>query len=147
MEFNRGMFAIKLYELNQQYNQLQSRILLCQNGDHGKILQEIKRIVDECMENDLLLQSRIESSRSPAVSRLAAVQMDYRRKTEEILRNTTLGFQDGMIVEPEELESVALYAEYAIDFATQAMRHALQASLCAIDLQLTEEEIKKNRRY
>ena len=142
MELNQGMFAIKLYELNQQYGQLQSRILLCQNCDHNKILQEIENMKDECIENDFLLQSRINSSRSPAVSKLAAAQMDYSKDTEEILQKVTLGFQDGMAQETE-LESAALYAEYAIDFATQAMRHALLASLCAINLQLTEEEIKK----
>jgi hypothetical protein len=96
---------------------------------------------DECIENDFLLQSRINSSRSPAVSKLAAAQMDYSKNTEEILQKVALGFQDGMAQETE-LESAALYAEYAIDFATQAMRHALLASLCAINLQLTEE-IKK----
>lgn len=35
---------------------------------------------------------------------------------------------------------MALYAEYAMDFAAQAMRHTLLAALTAIDLQMTCEE-------
>ncbi|MGD9569929.1 MAG: hypothetical protein AB7V48_16730 [Sedimentibacter sp.] len=135
MELNSGMFAIKFNELNQHYGHLQSRIQLCQNGDHNKIRQEITKIKDESAENDLLLQNRIKYSRSQAVSELAAAQMDYSKKIKEILEKEPLYSQ----------ESAALYAEYAIDFATQAMRHALLASFCAIDLQLTEEEKNKKR--
>ena len=35
---------------------------------------------------------------------------------------------------------IRLYGEYAIDFAAQAMRHALLAALSAIDLQMSCEE-------
>ena len=133
MDLNSGMFAIKLYELNHQYGQLQSRIQICQNGEHNKIRQEIIKIKDESAENDLLLQNRIKYSRSQTVSELAAAQMDYSKRIKEILEK-----------EPHySQESAALYAEYAIDFATQAMCHALLASFCAIDLQLTEDEKNK----
>ncbi|WP_326907127.1 hypothetical protein [Sedimentibacter sp. MB31-C6] len=135
MELNNGMFAIKLHELNQQYGHLQSRILLCQNRNHNKIRQEIIKIKKESEENDLLLQNRIDYSRSQAVSELAAAQMDYSKRAKEILEKDSLC----------SYESAALYAEYAIDFATQAMRNALLASFCAIDLQLTEEEKNKKR--
>ena len=37
--------------------------------------------------------------------------------------------------EQDLAEAVSLYAEYAIDFASQAIRHALMVSLKAIDLQ------------
>lgn len=135
MELNQGMFVIKLKELNQQYGKLQSSIMLCQNGNHNKIRHEIMKIKDECLENDLLLQNRIDYSRSHAVSELAAAQMDYSKKTKKILKKNLRCSG----------ELAALYAEYAIDFAIQAMSHALLASLCAIDLQLTEEEKNKKR--
>jgi hypothetical protein len=146
MVLNQGMFAIKLFELNHQYDQLQNRLLIFQNGDQNEILQEITKLKDECTENDFLLQSRIKSSRSLAVSKLAAAQMDYNKQTEKILKKTSLGFQDEKIQKKEQTEVAALYAEYAIDFATQAMRHALLASLCALDMQRTDEEIHKVRR-
>ena len=43
-------------------------------------------------------------------------------------------------VREDEAEAAALYAEYALDFATQAMKYALLASLTAIDLQMGAEE-------
>ena len=39
MKLNEGMFAIKLYELEQQYGRMQSRLRLCQQEDHPKIRQ------------------------------------------------------------------------------------------------------------
>ena len=42
----------------------------------------------------------------------------------------------------EQAEAAALYAEYAIDFASQAMRGALLAALIAIDRQMSCEEQK-----
>ena len=38
------------------------------------------------------------------------------------------------------MEAAALYAEYAVDFAVQAMQYALIAALSAIDLQENTEE-------
>ena len=43
-------------------------------------------------------------------------------------------------VREDEAEAATLYAEYALDFATQAMKYALLASLTAIDLQMGTEE-------
>ena len=40
----------------------------------------------------------------------------------------------------DQAEAASLYGEYAIDFAAQAMRHALLAALSAIDLQMSCEE-------
>ena len=40
----------------------------------------------------------------------------------------------------DQAEAASLYGEYAIDFAAQAMRHALLAALSAIDLQMNCEE-------
>ena len=66
MKLNEGMFAAKLYELEQQYGRMQSRLRLCQQEDHKKIRQELQRASDEYRENELLLKSNVESSRSPA---------------------------------------------------------------------------------
>ena len=46
---------------------------------------------------------------------------------------------DGTTVE-KEAEAKTLYAEYSIDFAVQAMNHALLAALTAIDAQMKCEE-------
>ena len=75
MKLNEGMFAAKLYELEQQYGRMQSRLRLCQQEDHKKIRQELQRASDEYRENELLLKSNVESSRSPAVTALADAQL------------------------------------------------------------------------
>ena len=44
----------------------------------------------------------------------------------------------------DQAEAMTLYAEYAIDFATQSMRQALAAALSAVVLQQrAEQEAKK----
>ena len=40
----------------------------------------------------------------------------------------------------DRAEAASLYGEYAIDFAAQAVRHALLAALSAIDLQMSCDE-------
>lgn len=122
MEDNQDMFSIKIQELNQQYEQLKNQIKNYQNGDANTIRQEIIRIEDEYKENNIILQNMIDESRSQAASKLAAAQLDYNNKTMEILTEDSLDSE----------ESSALYAEYAIDFASQAMQHSLLAVLCAI---------------
>ena len=71
MKFSQGIFAIKLYELEQQYGHMQSRLRLCQQADQPKIRQELQRTEDEYRENELLLQENVKGSRSPAVAALA----------------------------------------------------------------------------
>lgn len=64
MKLNEGMFAIKLYELEQQYGRMQSRLRLCQQEKHSKIQKELQKAIDEYRENEILLQKSVEGSRS-----------------------------------------------------------------------------------
>lgn len=127
MEDNKGMFDLKFKELDKQYLRIQNYFTLCQDGDKQKIRNEIEIIKAECDKMDAILKDRACHSRSKEVSRLSVAQRDYERKVNDI-------------VDYRSSESAALYAEFAIDFATSAMRHALLAVLCAIDLQLVEED-------
>ena len=133
MEVNQAIFSIKLQELSKEYSKLQRYILLYQNSDQEKIRQGIIRLKDESIKNDMLLQNSIDNSRSPTVSKLAAAQVDYNKKVKDILKQDSL----------DSKESTALYAEYAIDFATQAIYHALLVCLEAMDLQMIEDEKNK----
>lgn len=56
MKRSEGLFVIKLYELEQQYGRMQSRLRLCQQEDHPKIRQELQKATDEYKENEILLQ-------------------------------------------------------------------------------------------
>ena len=77
MKINQEIFAIKLYEMDQEYAKLQSRIRLCGQEGHSKIRQELQRIKDEYVEQNLIVRQRAEGSRSPAVAELAQIQLEY----------------------------------------------------------------------
>ncbi len=47
--------------------------------------------------------------------------------------------------EEDQAEAASLYAEYAMDFATQAMQYALIVALTAMDLQRNAEEKKEEQ--
>lgn len=130
MELEIETFDIKLNELNEEYSQIQDYISCCKSGDHKKIGQLLNKIEGECKENDLLLEDIIENSRSPLASDLAAAQLEYSNKIQDILRKGILDLE----------ESFSLYGEYAIDYAIQTMRYAILAVLNAIDLQLRQDE-------
>lgn len=127
MEDNKGMFDLKFKELEKQYLRMQNFFTLCQDGDKQKIRNEIEIIKAECNKMDSILKDRVCNSRSKEVSWLSAAQRDYERRISDI-------------VDYRSPESAALYAEFAIDFATNAMGHASLAVLYAIDLQLVEED-------
>ena len=147
MKLNGGMFAIKLYELEQQYGLMQIRLRLCQCEDHPKIQQELQKAIDEYMENELLLQKNVEGSRSPAVAALASAQLEYCRTVRKILKEQLPEYlcSEVSTASEDRVEAAALYTEYAIDFATQSTRYALISALKAIDLQMSEEEQKEEK--
>ncbi|MCI7135505.1 MAG: hypothetical protein MSA04_10865, partial [Clostridiales bacterium] len=96
----------------------------------------------ECRGTESLLEQSIADCRSPAVSALAAAQLDYDQKVRHILHDELPGYlhEEGNDRIADQVEAASLYGEYAIDFAAQAMRHALLAALSAIDLQMSCEE-------
>ena len=147
MKLNEGMFAIKLYELEQQYGLMQSRLRLCQQEDHPKIRQELQKSMDEFQENELLLQKNVEGSRSPAVAVLADAQLKYAQTVKKILEQELPDYlrSEAGTISDANAEVLALYAEYAIDFASQSARYALIAALKAMDLQMTADEQKEEK--
>ena len=148
MKLNEGMFAIKLYELEQQYGRMQSRLRLCQQEDHPKIRQELQKATDEYKENELLLQKNVEGSRSHAVAALAGAQLEYYKTVRNILEQELPKSlcSEANTTSEDKAEAAALYGEYAIDFAVQSTRYALIAALQAIDLQMSADEQKEEAR-
>lgn len=146
MGLKEGIFAVKLCELEQEYGRLQSRIHLFEGKDAAQAQQEILRLQDECREHKLLLDERIRSSRSSAVSSLSKAQLEYDQRVEQILNEELPNEMRGrnQSCAEDQAEVMTLYAEYAIDFATQSMRQALAAALSAVVLQQrAEQEAKK----
>ncbi len=147
MKLGQEMFAIKLYELEQQYGRMQSRLQLCQQEDHARIRQELEKATDEYKENELLLQKNVAGSRSPAVPALANAQLTYFQTVRQILEQKLPNYlhSEASTSSDDKAEAAALYAEYAIDFAVQSTRYALIAALTAIDLQMGAEEQKEKK--
>lgn len=146
MGLKEGIFAVKLCELEQEYGRLQSRVHLFEGKDAAQAQQEILRLQDECREHKLLLDERIRSSRSSAVSSLSKAQLEYGQRVERILNEELPNEMRGrnQSCAEDQAEVMTLYAEYAIDFATQSMRQALAAALSAVVLQQrAEQEAKK----
>ena len=146
MGLKEGIFAVKLCELEQEYGRLQSRVHLFEGKDAAQAQQEILRLQDECREHKLLLDERIRSSRSSAVSSLSKAQLEYGQRVEQILNAELPNEMRGrnQSCAEDQAEVMTLYAEYAIDFATQSMRQALAAALSAVVLQQrAEQEAKK----
>ena len=147
MGLKEGIFAVKLCELEQEYGRLQSRIHLFEGKDAAQAQQEILRLQDEYREHKLLLDEQIRSSRSSAVSSLSKAQLEYDQRVEQILNEELPNEMRGrnQSCAEDQAEVMTLYAEYAIDFATQSMRQALAAALSAVVLQQRAEQDQEIR--
>lgn len=141
MNIDESVFAIKLYEMEEQYGKLQCRIRICEQGGRDKIHSELEKAEEELRENTLLLEEKAKTCRSQAVIRLTQAQLDYREKIGENMKKqiiSDLHTQDSSPREDEE-EADMLYAEFAMDFATLAMQQALISALTALDRQKSAE--------
>lgn len=143
MDLQYGIFAVKLCDLEKTYGRLQSRLHLFQGKDLEQIRLERERLQDEYCENTLLLDETARSSRSPIMARLAELQRDYCQGTEALLRLAEDSGSAVSLPSQDYAEMMTLYAEFAIDFATQSMRYALIAALRAMELQMQADKNKK----
>lgn len=137
MNMDESVFAVKLYEMEEQYGKLQCRIRICGQESGDKIHEELCRAQEEYKENTLLLEEKVRLSRSEAVTRLLQAQLDYRKKTGEIKDKEMVNelCSDDKTSGGARAEADMLYAEFAIDFATLAMQQALISALAAMDRQ------------
>ena len=139
MKIDDSIFAVKLYEMAEQYGKLQCRIRVCEQGDSEKIRSELKKAEEEFEENTLLLEEKAGSCRSPAVKKLSKAQFDYRQKAQELAHDI---HSEDSSPEEDECEAEFLYAEYAMDFATLTMQQALISALTALESQKEAERAK-----
>lgn len=147
MELQQGIFAVKLCELEDAYGRLLSRLRICQEKNSSQIHEACKKLWDECREQDLLLEQCIRGCRMRSVAELAQAQLDYRRQIERLLHENLEEEMSGNnpTTLEDRAEATSLFAEYAIDFASQAMRYALSAAMQALELQMRAEEETNNQ--
>ena len=134
MKSNQEMFSAKLEELDQQYEKIRDKLRICQREDPAEILQELEKAREEFKKKSVFLQRSVKNSRSKAVSALAAAQLNYKEKTEKLLRDEIAGFLHSADSSPGEDKAGAapLFTECAIDFASLAVDYALLVSMSAI---------------
>ena len=137
MDMGNGLFAVKLHELEQEYGRLLTRVRMFQEKSPEQFQRERERLQDDYQGQEILLDETARACRCRTMAELAALQRDYSRRAEALLHSCLTEEQRdcGCADISGRAETAALYAEYAIDFATQAMRYALIAALDAIALQ------------
>ena len=142
MKARQELFATKLRELEQEHERIRSRLRLCQGEDRQQVRQELDQLTREIDETDAALRQAADTSHSPAVAALSAAQLEYEDRVGRILREKLPRYLHCAATDAasDRAEAAALYAEYAMDFAAQAMRRALQSALAAVELQLEQEE-------
>ena len=142
----RGVFAVKLRQMEIAYGQLLSRIQLCQEKCPEQLADTLKVIQDECRAHDILLEQRARASRLDSAAALAALQLEYSQKAKELCAAMEEEMRSHTPTDKErQAEAMGLCAEYAIDFATQSMRYALSAAIQAIEFQMKAEEKETER--
>ncbi len=136
-------YTVKLRQLEQTIHQMQRD----RQRDHESIRREIQRLRREYRRSEQQMQRGAKAGRSPAVTALSAVQLDYDRKLRRILQDELPEYlhSAGSDCTTDRAEAASLYGEYAMDFAAQAVRHAQLAALAALDLQMTCEEETADR--
>ena len=131
-------FAVKLQELDGQYRQLREGLEHCPLDDRASVRRLLAGLREECEQRASELERRAAGSRSPAVAELSKAQLIYYRQTRRLLEERLPGYihSENSDAAQDRAEALALYAEFALDFAAQSMRCALLAGLSALDAQL-----------
>ena len=136
MEQHKNIFYSKMKEMDENYERFRSLIFHVQ--DHSESLgTSISSLKNEINQTTLILRDTVSCSRSPALSMLAGIHLNYCEQMES-LRSTLSRYMGE--TRHDQAEALALYAENAMDFAAQAVRFALLVALEAIDIQPDETE-------
>ena len=138
------ILSVKMYELDKKLEQTHSRIQFAETMDTERLHQQ------ECAESRITLENRLHYSKTGCVTRLANVFDQVEAAVEKVLESRNL---DLRAEKSEQLnanflpsaEEKILTAEYALDFAVQAVNRALLVSLEAIEAQRLEEEKEENK--
>ena len=129
------ILSVKMYELDKKLEQTHSRIQLAESMDTERLHQQIQNLRQECQESRITLENRLRHSKTDCVMKLAGVydQIEAEninlKNKEPIFGNVLPGTEEKILT-----------AEYALDFAMQAVNRALLVSLEAIEAQRLEEK-------
>lgn len=135
-------FLVKICQLEQDYQTLENCLRTCRNLEDADIALQMREVWRAYSQADLRLEEAIRSSRSPAVCKLAQAQRTYDRTVQALLEESLPADLHSEATTPGEdrTEARMLHAEYAVDFARQAVRRAMLAVLSAAQEARRQEE-------
>ncbi len=146
MGMNQALFAAKHREMARQYGQLAAQLEGGGQDSPEQIRRQLQQAEEEYQAHTRVLEQWAAGSRSPAMAELAQIQLECSRKMEAVLDERLRAGQDGPGCAPAEegVEALALYAEYTMDLATQAMQYARIAALTAMQRQMEARQKGEN---
>nr|WP_294665140.1 hypothetical protein [uncultured Blautia sp.] len=137
------ILSVKMYELDKKLEQTHSRIQLAESMDEERLHQQIQELRQECQENQITLENRLRHSRTGCVMKLTGVYDQIETAVGKVLETENINLKNEEPVFGNVLpgaEEKILTAEYALDFAMQAVGRALLVSLEAIEAQRLEDK-------
>ena len=134
---NQSPFLVKLHELEREDQVLRACLGRCHSMEKDELRRSRQELERQYQEARLHLEDDICDSRSPAVAKLAQAQRTYDLTIQRLMEESLpLDLHSEASTPGEDrTEAMMLYAEYAVDFARQSIRHALLAVLSAMELQ------------
>lgn len=129
------ILSIKMYELDKKISRLQSRIQMSESADHDRIRAEKAELQRECAESE----TELRHSRNSSVAVLA----ESYGEIEKSIKTAVARMENADGKESEEsfpADEKIMFAEYALDFAMQAVNHALLVSMEALDAYMSQQE-------
>ena len=137
------ILSVKMYELDKKLEQTHSRIQLAESMDTERLHQQIQNLRQECQESRITLENRLRHSKTDCVMKLAGVYDQVEAAVGKVLEAENINLKNKEPIFGNVLpgtEEKLLTAEYALDFAMQAVNRALLVSLQAIEAQRLEEK-------
>lgn len=133
------ILTVKLHELDQKMGQLYSKIELSETASHAEVRRELESLRKECAEDERALQNKLKLSKASVVEEYSAVY-DQLEEVLASVREKSSKPPTGSYGEEKAVEDKILTAEYSLDFAMQAIEHALLQAMEAIDAEMAQEE-------
>lgn len=137
------ILSVKMYELDKKLEQSHSRIQLAESMDAERLHQQIQDLRQECLESRITLENRLRHSKTDCVMKLAGVYDQVEAAVGKVLEAENINLKNKEPIFGNALpgtEEKILTAEYALDFAMQAVNRALLVSLEAIEAQRLEDK-------
>ena len=143
------ILSVKMYELDKKLEQTHSRIQLAESMDTERLHQQIQNLRQECQESRITLENRLRHSKTDCVMKLAGVYDQVEAAVGKVLEAENINLKNKEPIFGNVLpgtEEKILTAEYALDFAMQAVNRALLVSLEAIEAQRLEKRQKRKHK-